>query len=184
MTGREVLRRLVAKEDVKSYKVLIERDETGAWIARVPEVPGCHTYGRTLSAARRRIREALGLWIKGAKRARLDFDVRLPREVRDTVRPYEVARRRAETATNDAQEALRAATARLVDSGLSLRDAGDLLGLSHQRIAQVKKRRDLLGETDRYLAELTAEVGEPTPKRASHAEAIVRGTRRRRKKAG
>jgi predicted RNase H-like HicB family nuclease len=136
-----VPRQRVATEDVKTYRVVIERDETAAWIARVPEVPGCHTYGRTLSAARRRIREALGLWIKGAKRARLDFDVRLPAEVRSAVRPYEVARRRAETATDDAKEALGAAAAGLVDSGLSLRDAGELLGLSHQRVAQVVDMR-------------------------------------------
>ena len=27
------------------YRLVIERDESGAWIGRVPEVPGCHTYG-------------------------------------------------------------------------------------------------------------------------------------------
>jgi post-segregation antitoxin (ccd killing protein) len=43
------------------------------------------------------------------------------------------------------------------------------------------KRRDLLEETDSYLAELIAEVGEPSPKAMARADAIVRGTRRRRK---
>jgi hypothetical protein len=46
------------------------------------------------------------------------------------------------------------------------------------------KRRDLLEETDRYLAELIAEVGEPSPEATARADAIVRGARRRTKRAG
>ncbi|MFA5786164.1 MAG: type II toxin-antitoxin system HicB family antitoxin [Actinomycetota bacterium] len=122
---------------MKTYTVVIERDESGAWIARVPGVPGCHTYGRTLQAARRRIREALGLWVPDAERAKLEFDVRLPREARDVVRPFRAARRRAEEAQREAQEALGGAAGELVRAGFSLRDAGELLGLSHQRVAQV-----------------------------------------------
>jgi hypothetical protein len=28
--------------------VIYERDKSGAWLARVREVPGCHTYGRSI----------------------------------------------------------------------------------------------------------------------------------------
>src|SRR5207237_4953955 len=35
-----------------TYRVEVKRDEDGAWIARVPHVPGCHTYGRTLAQVR------------------------------------------------------------------------------------------------------------------------------------
>lgn len=35
-------------------------------------------------------------------------------------------------------------------------------------------RRDLLAQTEIYLAELVAEVGEPTPDERSRAEAIAR----------
>jgi predicted RNase H-like HicB family nuclease len=45
---------------VKTYRVLYELDESGHWIATVPRVKGCHSYGRSLSEARSRIREALG----------------------------------------------------------------------------------------------------------------------------
>src|SRR5687767_2512437 len=48
---------------VKSYRVTYERDPAGWWVAAVREVPGCHTQGRTLAQARRRIREALGLFV-------------------------------------------------------------------------------------------------------------------------
>lgn len=36
------------------------------------------------------------------------------------------------------------------------------------------RRRELLRETDRYLAELKAEVGEPSPRHRDQAEAITR----------
>jgi post-segregation antitoxin (ccd killing protein) len=36
------------------------------------------------------------------------------------------------------------------------------------------RRQDLQAETDAYLAELVAEVGEPSPEEQSHAEAIAR----------
>src|SRR2546425_12690473 len=93
-----VLRKRMAKKAMKGYLALVDRDESGAWIARVPSIPGCHTYGRTLEAARRRIREALGLWIDHPERARLDFDVRLPGRVIAAVRPVETARARADKA--------------------------------------------------------------------------------------
>jgi len=48
---------------LKSYTAIFERDESGSWLARIPSIRGCHTYGRTLEQARTRLREALGLWI-------------------------------------------------------------------------------------------------------------------------
>jgi hypothetical protein len=36
------------------------------------------------------------------------------------------------------------------------------------------RRQDLLAETDEYLAELVAEVGEPGPEEVTRAEAIAR----------
>ena len=36
------------------------------------------------------------------------------------------------------------------------------------------RRRRILKATDEYLAELTAEVGEPTPEEAAAAEALIR----------
>ena len=42
------------------------------------------------------------------------------------------------------------------------------------------RRQDLQAETDAYLAELVAEVGEPSPEEQSHAEAIARRIASRR----
>ncbi len=47
------------------------------------------------------------------------------------------------------------------------------------------RRQDLLAETERYLAELIAEVGEPTAAQRARAQAAIRRvTRRTARKAG
>jgi predicted RNase H-like HicB family nuclease len=121
---------------VKRYRVVLQRDESGAWIARVPKVRGCHTYGRSLVEAKRRIRPALGLWVSGE--FALDFDVRLPRYVLDAITESRNARANAEAervrATTNTQRAVHELVERV---GLGVRDAADLLGLSHQRVQQL-----------------------------------------------
>src|SRR5687768_12945870 len=68
----------MVEEAVKSYRVAYERDESGWWVATVRGVRGCHTQGRTVDEARRRIREALELFVDDARRARIVDDVKLP----------------------------------------------------------------------------------------------------------
>jgi len=127
---------------VKAYEVVLERDESGTWIARVPAVPGCHTYGCTIEQARRRIREALGLWVDDAERAELRFHVRLPDRFRREVTRSLRLRREQERTQTEAQESLRLAARSLTrEAGLSLRDTADLLEISHQRVAQLVESR-------------------------------------------
>jgi predicted RNase H-like HicB family nuclease len=122
------------------YRVILERDESGAWIARVPSVRGCHTHGRTLDQARRRIREALSLWIDDAESAELNEDIRLPAPVRTAIRRSRAARKQAMLERERAQAAMKQAAETLVeDVGLGLRDAGELLEMSHQRVQQLVK---------------------------------------------
>lgn len=122
---------------MKRFKAIFERDETGAWIARVPSVRGCHTYGRTLEQARVRLREALGLWVTRPDKAVIEEEIRLPADLRAAVRRSRQTRARADREREHAQEETRAAAQALVGEGVSLRDAGELLGLSHQRVQQL-----------------------------------------------
>ena len=126
---------------MSTYKVVYERDESGSWIAEVPSVPGCHSYGRTIEQARERVREALDLWVRDASSAYLVDDVRLPSRLRASVKRARVERRKAEEQHERAQRtAAQAATELTRDMHVSLRDAGEVLGLSRQRIQQLTAR--------------------------------------------
>jgi predicted RNase H-like HicB family nuclease len=120
------------------YRVDITRDESGTWLVRVPAVPGCHTYGRTLEQARRRIREALELWVPGAEEADLEYRVLLPADIRAELQRARSARKRSARAQRDAHDATVNAARDLTQRlGLSLRDTSELLELSHQRVQQL-----------------------------------------------
>ena len=121
-----------------TYRVVLERDESGAWIARIPSVPGCHTHGRSLVEARRRVREALSLWVEDCDSAELVDDVRLPRDALVAVRRCSRSRARLSEVRSEAATATADAVTRLVDDlGLGVRDAAYLLGVSFQRVQQV-----------------------------------------------
>ena len=44
-------------------RVIIEKDETGYYVAEVPALPGCVSQGKTLQEARTNIREAIASWV-------------------------------------------------------------------------------------------------------------------------
>lgn len=118
------------------YRVVFERKQ-GSWVARVPAIRGCHTHGRTLERTRQRIREALSLFVRDADSAELIDAYQLsPAVLRELKRARE-ARRRADREAAAAQASLRLVARSLTGGGLSLRDAGELLGLSRQRVHQL-----------------------------------------------
>jgi len=133
-----VSRKKVAPLKARTYRAVFERDESGAWLARVPSIRGCHTYGRTLEQARRRLREALSLWVDDADSADLIEEIRLPARASKAIRASKEQRARAEATRSAAQSSTAKAARTLVEElHLGLRDAADLLGLSHQRVQQL-----------------------------------------------
>jgi predicted RNase H-like HicB family nuclease len=123
---------------VTTYRIRLERDESGTWIARSPDVPGFHTYGRSLRQVRNRTREALSLWVEDADDAELEFQYHLPKRWREATRGFRQARTRAINAEREAQLlAGDVADYFTAACGLSLRDTAELLGLSHQRVQQL-----------------------------------------------
>ncbi len=47
------------KKRVMDFTVLLERDRDGWYVATVPDIPGCHTQGKTVEQALERINEAI-----------------------------------------------------------------------------------------------------------------------------
>lgn len=123
-----------------TYVVALSRDESGAWIAAVPAVPGCHTYGRSIHEAIARTREALALWVEDAHDAELVPDIKIAADLRAAARSGIRARTKADAAQAAARQAITEAAQRLTNAGLSRRDVATLLGVSHQRIQQLLDR--------------------------------------------
>ena len=124
---------------MSAFHVTYERDASGWWVASVRRVRGCHTQGRTVDEARRRIREALSLLVDGAGSTKLVDHVILPATARRAIREYASLRKNADAENKRASAAARRAV-KLLQGGrlkMSARDAATLLGLSHQRVHQL-----------------------------------------------
>jgi len=48
----------------RQYNVVIEQDEDGYYVGIVPELPGCHTQAKSLDELRKRIKEAIELYLE------------------------------------------------------------------------------------------------------------------------
>ena len=129
----------MVEEIVKTYRIAYERDESGWWVASVRGLRGCHTQGRTVDEARRRIVEAMELFVADARHAKIVDDVKLPSGAAKALRTYASLRKKADEEDRRAAQAARRAV-RVLRGGrlrMSARDAARLLGLSHQRVHQL-----------------------------------------------
>jgi predicted RNase H-like HicB family nuclease len=129
----------MVEKTVKTYHVAYERDESGLWVASVRELRGCHTQGRTVGEARRRIREAMELFVDNARAVKIVDDVKLPAGAKKAISTYVKLRKKADDEDRRAAAAARRAV-RVLRGGrlkMSARDAAEFLGLSHQRIHQL-----------------------------------------------
>jgi hypothetical protein len=89
-------------------------------------------------APRERIREALSLFDDGANKATIRDDVRLPKAVSaDLKKARELQSALEEIAAKVTATNAKAARSLTAKAGVSLSDAGELLGLSKQRVQQI-----------------------------------------------
>ena len=129
------------------YAVVFEPDE-GGWHVWIPRVRGCRSWGRSLDAARRHIREALSTCVDVlgdaaasiARDAEFTERYKLPVDAKRALVLYQATKRRAEKEARVASESAQRAAMALTRKRISLRDAGELLGLSHERVHQIVTR--------------------------------------------
>lgn len=55
------------------FTVLIEQDENGIYVAKVPDIPGCYTQGKTVAEVIERVREAIQVCIEAEDVETLKF---------------------------------------------------------------------------------------------------------------
>lgn len=124
----------------KTYTARCQR--SGDWWAiSVPELRGVHTQARRLEKAEAMARDAIALFLDVPSDS---FDVTiepvLPRDLQRKVGRARKARDEAEVLQREAAIASAEVAADLVQTAhLTVRDAGRVLGLSHQRITQLLK---------------------------------------------
>lgn len=120
-----------------THVVICERDAYNlGWMARVRGMDDCRGYGRNLPRAANDIRACLARRL-GLDPADIRLEVRISETITAVAKQALRARREAERATERANREVAAAVRKLTALGLSRRDVGEVLGLSHQRIQQL-----------------------------------------------
>ena len=133
---------------MKTFTVTARR--AGKWWAlEVPEVPGVFSQVRRLDQAEGMARDALATMLDVAPDS---FGIEVEPALDDAAREVLEALARAKEQLGRVQRdatlaAQRAAVVLTRDDGLSMRDAGEVMKLSHQRIAQILEEAEHLGET-------------------------------------
>jgi len=120
---------------MKSVKITLGRDPEDAhvWLANVVGHPGAQSFGRSLAEAKRHGLEAAALWFDLApEEIEVSWDIRLG----GLAGPVKEARKAMAHAEAD-RLARDRAVRELTEAGISYRDVAELLGLSHQRVAQI-----------------------------------------------
>ena len=113
------------------------------WAISVPELRGVNTQARRLEKAEAMARDAIGLFLDVPQDS---FDIQiepvLPRDLQTKVGRVRKVRERAEVSQRQAASVSAEVADDLVRGAhLTVRDAGRVLGLSHQRIAQLLRAR-------------------------------------------
>lgn len=125
----------------KTYHVVVTREDD-AWLAEVVDLPGAHTYARSLAGLDRSVREVVVLMADLPDEALDSVDLAYAYrtgsadvdEEADSLRRLRVELDRQARDVNARTESL---ARQLVAQGWSVRDVGTLLGISPQRVSQV-----------------------------------------------
>lgn len=120
-----------------SYEVLLSQED-GVWLIEAAGLQGVRSFGRTVGAAVDNIREAIAAAEDLDEWAELELVITVDSlDVSSVLDRLREAKHHEESASAERHEAVKAAIAALRAEGMSYRDIGIVIGLSHQRVAQL-----------------------------------------------
>lgn len=131
---------ITKQTEVRPSQWSVEATRSGSWWAiRVPDLPGVFSQCRRLDQVEQHVREAIALLldVDEAEVGTVDVAVVAPPVVTDLVQSVRLADHTAREAVEAASRARKEAARSLVDQGYPLRDIGQLIGISHQRVSQI-----------------------------------------------
>lgn len=125
--------------EVKTYRAIYERDTGNQWFVDIPEIQGCHTYGRTLESARKNAFEVAALCLDVEPDTfDIEDDIRIPEEISEALEDARSRQQQALEAQRTASHTIREAVKQLHDKeGWNIRDTAKAIGLSYQRVHQL-----------------------------------------------
>jgi predicted RNase H-like HicB family nuclease len=137
MRGKEMA------EQMTTYKAVFTREDNGKWAVSAPDVQGAHSWGRSVQAATKHIREAiaslLDLSDEEFKAIELDSTFHVgDSELEALLVRAQETRARLETAKQNASEALQKAVEATHDGAYSMRDVAEMTNVTHSRIQQIE----------------------------------------------
>jgi predicted RNase H-like HicB family nuclease len=113
------------------------RRSGGWWAIDVPELPGVYSQARRLDRVESMARDAIALFLDvDPATLEIRVETNLPSELRRDVDAVGRLRVEANPLQAESSGAMRHVTHELLGRGLSVRDAGAILG-SHQRVSQL-----------------------------------------------
>ena len=122
------------------YLAIAERSDRtdGWWAIKVPDLPGVFSQARRLEQVPTMARDAVAAFLD-VRPDSVDIEVRprLADGLDALVTRAKRVREAAELMQREAVDLTRTAVISLADAGLTVRDIGRVVGLSHQRVAQI-----------------------------------------------
>ena len=162
----------------KSYTAIFEYDaEDSCWLVHLKEEPRCHTFGSSIRDAREAILDAMDAWEIEPEQLRAEV-VSLPRGAPKYVSDYLDAKARFEALQARVSKLSGKSVLHFRERGFSMRDTGEILGISFQRVGQLEKATLAELATDAALNEGSGlGVLKPTKKKRPKLE-TKKSTRR------
>ncbi|HEX2026863.1 MAG TPA: helix-turn-helix domain-containing protein [Nitriliruptorales bacterium] len=127
---------------VHRFRVTRDEEDPRVWLAEWVEDDRVHTFARSLAELEDLAGDALALWLHtDADDVQVELDVELPKTLSRELTQLRRQRDELEAHQASVLDRQRSLAVRLVEAeGMTYRDAARLLGISHQRVAQLVKQ--------------------------------------------